>query len=160
MLVPAIMYKDEIDKRFAEYNYSDDMFNYTGCLCNTCIDWKRDSDDGRVDYAIVDKDKHLLGFFSYHIDWYSSCAHWFGLFAFERGSSLIGLDVYKELEKLIHQYHLHRIEWRMIGGNPVERHYDKFCQKYNGKKFVLTDATKDRYGNYHDDVIYEIILPK
>lgn len=123
------------------------------------VDWKSSPDDGRMEYAIVDEDKHLLGFFSYHIDWYSSCAHWFGLFAFDRGSSLVGFDVYKELEKLIHQYHLHRIEWRMIGGNPVERHYDKFCQKYNGKKFVLTDATKDRYGNYHDDVIYEIILP-
>ena len=46
----------------------------------------------------------------------------------------------------------------LSGGNPVEKHYDKFCQKYHGKKFVLTDAIKDRYGKYHDDVIYEIIF--
>ena len=46
----------------------------------------------------------------------------------------------------------------MVGGNPVEKHYDKFCKKYNGKKFILTDAVKDKYGKYHNDVIYEIIF--
>ena len=48
--------------------------------------------------------------------------------------------------------------WRMVGGNPVEKHYDRFCDRYNGKKFVLTDAIKDRYGIYHTDVIYEIVF--
>ena len=46
----------------------------------------------------------------------------------------------------------------MISGNPVEKHYDKFCEKYGGKKFILADAVKDRQGNYHNDVIYEIIF--
>ena len=45
----------------------------------------------------------------------------------------------------------------MIGGNPVEKHYDKFCEKYNGTKHVLKDAIKDKFGKYHNDVIYEII---
>ena len=40
----------------------------------------------------------------------------------------------------------------------IEKHYDKFCKKHNEKKFVLTDVFKDRYGNYHNDVIYEIIF--
>ena len=45
----------------------------------------------------------------------------------------------------------------MIGDNPVERSYDKFCKKYHGVKHVLRDAIKDKYGKYHDDIIYEII---
>ena len=32
MLVPAILYKDEIRKKFMKYAYTDDMINYTGCL--------------------------------------------------------------------------------------------------------------------------------
>lgn len=59
--------------------------------------------------------------------------------------------------KLLDDYKLHRIEWRMIGGNPVERSYDKFCNKFGGTKHVLRDAIKDKYGKYHDDIIYEII---
>ena len=54
----------------------------------------------------------------------------------------------------------HRMEYRMIGGNPVERHYDNFCRRYNGKKIMLTDVFKDRYGKYHDMAIYEIIFDK
>ena len=65
-----------------------------------------------------------------------------------------------EKRKLISQYHLHRVEWRMIGGNPAERAYDRFCKKYNGTKHILKDVMKDREGNYHDDIIYEIITTK
>ena len=46
----------------------------------------------------------------------------------------------------------------MIDGNPVEKHYDKFRQKYHGKKYVLTDVFKDRCGKYHNEFIYEIVF--
>lgn len=157
MLVPAILYKEEILKNLTQYNYSNDMLLYSGWLGNSQPTIDADNNDSSYQYAIVDGDK-LVGYFTYSIDWYVSCAHCFGLFSFDRGNWTIGRDVYKELKKLINDYHIHRIEWRMIGGNPVERHYDKFCNKYNGKKHVFTDVVRDRYGNYHDDVVYEIIF--
>ena len=46
----------------------------------------------------------------------------------------------------------------MVGGNPIEKHYDKFCFNHNGTKHILKDAFKDKYGKYHDDIIYEIIF--
>lgn len=157
MLEPAILYKDEIHKKFQEYSYSNDMIYYTGYLGNELPEILENNDGYNFQYAIV-KDDKLIGYFIYCIDWYTSCASRFGLFSFDRGNSTIGLDVYREMKKLINDYRLHRIEWRMIGGNPVEKHYDKFCKKFNGKKLVLTDAVKDRQGKYHEDVIYEIIL--
>ena len=157
MLVPAILYKDEIRKRFAEFNYTEDMVFYTGYLGNSLPRIEDSGDGGGYQYAIIDNDK-LIGYFTYSIDWYSSSARCFGLFSFNRNNKLIGLDVRRELRKIINDYHIHRLEWRMVGGNPVEKHYDKFCEKYRGKKFVLTDVIKDRYGKYHDDVIYEIIF--
>lgn len=45
----------------------------------------------------------------------------------------------------------------MIGGNPAERSYDKFCEKHSGNKHVLKDSVRDATGNYRDDVIYEIV---
>lgn len=45
----------------------------------------------------------------------------------------------------------------MVGGNPVERNYDQFCELHRGNKHVLKDAIRDSEGNYHDDIIYEII---
>ena len=157
MLVPAILYKDEIRKSFLKYIYSDDMIKYTGYLGYSTPEIAEENDGSLYQYAIVDNDR-LIGYFTYQIDWYTSCAHCFGLFSFDKGNRIIGLDVYGALQKIINGYHIHRIEWRMVGGNPVEKHYDKFCKRYNGRKFVLTDAIKDRNGEYHDDVIYEIIF--
>ncbi len=45
----------------------------------------------------------------------------------------------------------------MVGGNPVEKHYDKFCKKHGGNKHILKDSIRDMNGNYRDDIIYEII---
>lgn len=157
MLVPAILYKDEIYKKLLEYSYSEDMFYYTGWLGNSMPEIGENSDGARFQYAIVDNVK-LIGYFEYQINWYSSCANCFGLFSFDRNNNTIGLDVYRKVKELIKHYRLHRLEWRMIGGNAVEKHYDSFCRKHNGKKFVLTDAVKDKYGKYHNDVIYEIIF--
>lgn len=157
MLKPAILYKEEIITRLMENNYTEDMMYYSGYLGNALPSIEKDTNGKLYQYAIVDNGK-LIGYFTYQIDWYSSCAYGFGLFSFDRNNVTIGLDIYRELRKLINDYHIHRIEWRMVGGNPVEKHYDKFCQKYHGRKILLTDSFKDRCGKYHNDVIYEIIF--
>lgn len=158
MLVPAIIKKNEILEAFKNYYYTEDMMYETGGLTNWLPNIQEETESGRFQYAIVNLDGKLLGYLDYHIDWYSSCASRFGLISFDRGNLIVGRDLYSELNKLIYEYKLHRIEWRMIGGNPVEKHYDKFCEKYNGTKHILKDAIKDKFGNYHNDIIYEIIL--
>lgn len=158
MLIPAIIKKEEIEMQFKRYYYTDDMMYEVGGLYNWTPTISESDGNGFIRYAIVDdNDGKLLGYFGYRIDWYASCASQFGLFSFDRGNPTVGIDVLKEMRKLIHDYKLHRIEWRMVGGNPVEKHYDKFCDRYNGRKLVLHDAIKDRYGRYRNDVIYEII---
>ena len=32
-----------------------------------------------------------------------------------------------------------------------------FIKRHNGNKHILKDCIKDRNGNYHDDIIYEIV---
>lgn len=158
MLIPAILKKDEIVENFKRYFYTDDMMYETG---NAFENWipeiSEDVSQELFQFAIMSNDK-LIGFLSYRIDFYSSCAYNFGLISFDRGNPIIGIDLYGELLKMIEEYHLHRIEFRMIGGNPVERSYDAFCKKYNGTKHVLKDVFKDKCGKYHDNVIYEILF--
>lgn len=160
MLVPAILYKDEIQTLYSAYYYSDDMAYYSGWSGTYPINIPDDVDNNSFHYAIIDENKELIGYFSYRIDWYSSQAYSFGLFTFKRNNQIVGLDVHRELKKIINQYHIHRIEWNMVGGNPVEKHYDNFCKRYNGKKIVHTDTFKDKYGEYHDSIMYEIIFDK
>ena len=157
MLVPAILYKEQIEANFAKYFYTTDMMYEQGYLGSRTPEIDNSNDGYEYQYAIVNKDEKLIGYLSYTIDWYSSSAYGFGLFSFDRGNPIVGKDLFNELEKLINEYKLHRIEWRMVSGNPAKRSYDKFCSKYNGNIIKLTNVFKDRHGNFHDTYIYEIL---
>ena len=155
MLVPAILYKDKIIEQFQMKFYSIDMLYETGSNSQWCPSIPDEPDEGCFEYAIVDSSKNLIGYLSYRIDYYSSNAYNFGLMSFDPGNPIIGKDLFNKLEELVST--LHRVEWRMIGGNPVERHYDRFCAKYGGAKYILHDSVRDKNGKYHDNVVYEII---
>lgn len=157
MLKPALMYKNNIERKFAELLYSEEYFYYMGeALYNTIPEVAADNSDyGKIEYAIVDSKDNLLGYLKYFIYTETDTVSNFGLISFSKGNQVLGIDLFNELEKLVHRHR--RIEWRMVGGNPVERHYDNFCSKYGGNKVVLHDAIKDIDGIYHDDVIYEIL---
>ena len=154
MLVPAILYKEEIIENMRKYFYTNDMLYETGCMENWIPNIVDCPDESTFQFAIVHNDI-LIGYLGYVVDWYASKAYNFGLFSFDRGNLIVGKDVFNKLEELVNKFH--RVEWRMVGGNPAERGYDNFLKRHNGNKHVLKDAIRDRDGNYRDDIIYEII---
>lgn len=161
MLVPAVLYKDEIVKEMQKYFYTDDMLYETACLDNWTPNILDNPDERTFQYAIADKYHKLLGVIMYNVDWYTSKAYNFGLFSFDRGNIIVGKDVYTHAIKLVNSYH--RVEWRAVGGNPACKSYDRFIAKMSEytnifvEKHVLKDGIKDRDGYYHDDLIYGII---
>lgn len=152
MLVPAILYKEELEERFAEKLYSQDAFFYTGHAYWNSIP-NISVEDNIYQYAILDKDK-VVGWLAYAIMPESDTICSFGLMGFDNNIT-VAKDLKDKLEELVNTHR--RLEWRMIGGNKVEKHYDKFCFSHGGNKVVLHDVTKDEQGNYHDECIYEII---
>jgi hypothetical protein len=157
MLKPAILYKEELEKKFAEYLYTENYFYYTGYSgCNTLPEIK--CKDDVFDYVFVDSKGELVGYFSYRIDLVFDTVCNFGLFSFQRGKNLtVPKDLFEKMEELVSQHR--RIEWRVIGGNPVIKHYDAFCEKHHGHKCVFHDVVKDLQGNYCDNICYEILNP-
>lgn len=153
MLKPALAYKTELEQKFAEIMYSEDYYYYVGHPHAHRLPELTDADNC-YRWAIVDDDK-VIGYLAYYVDQAIDCAYSFGLYSFDRNNPVIGIDLFKELERLLTI--VHRVEWRVISGNPVVRHYDKFCKSHNGTKVILHDCTKDMSGNYHDEYIYEIL---
>ena len=109
MLVPAILYKEQIGKEFQKYYYTTDMMYETGCMCYWGPEIAEYPNESQFQYAIVDKNEKLIGYLGYSVDWYVSKAYNFGLFSFDRGNILVGRDVFDKLEELIKT--LHRVEW-------------------------------------------------
>ena len=89
----------------------------------------------------------------YTTDYFYYCGYYF--FSFDKGNPILGIDVFHKLEQLIKNHH--RVEWRVVGNNPVKRHYDKYCKRHNGYIHHFHETTKDKKGNYIDSYLYEII---
>lgn len=161
MLVPAVLYKDKIEELSKKKMYDDYMFFDSGNVSPSSISVQRDQIDGdasRFEYAILDNNGKLVGWFRYYINWYTRQLYLAGLVNLtDTTKPIIGFDLYKEVERVIYNYKIHRIEFRMIGGNPAQRSYDKVCARLNGTRHVLRDVFKDRSGEYHDEYIYEVI---
>ena len=96
VLVPAILYKDEIIKGMQKYFYTDDMMFETGCMDNWTPNITECPEGSQFQYAIVDNNEKLIGYLGYAVDWYTSKAYNFGLFSFDRGNPLVGKDVFNE----------------------------------------------------------------
>lgn len=154
VLVPAILYKDEIEKAFAKEVYTEKFFYYSGYShCHTLSEIKLEDND--YQFAMVDSNGKLVGYLAYRVDPNSESVYNFGLYSFDKGNPIVGKDLFEEMERLVRIYH--RVEWRMIGGNPVKKHYDRFCKKHNGNIVVLHDVCKDVNGKYRDEYLYEIV---
>lgn len=159
MLRPAILYKDIIEKKFAEQLYSDNYFWYTGYgSCNDLPEIV--AQDERWQWAIVmpeteEHEEKVIGYFAYQIVPETDTVMNFGWYSFDRGNPLVAKNVFDKMEELVREHR--RIEWRMIGGNPVKRGYDSFCKKHNGNCVCLHQVTRDVHGEYHDEYIYEIL---
>lgn len=154
MLAPALLYKEELIRKFTEHLYTQDYFYYNGYPCGTSLPTFPENEN-TYHYAILDQSKNLIGYFSYQIYLLTDSICNLGLYSFDKGNPIVGLSVIRKLNELL-EYH-HRLEWRVISSNPIKRHYDKFCKQHNGYISHLHDCTKDEQGNLLDEYIYEII---
>ena len=68
MLVPAILYKEEITKGMQKYFYTDDMLYETGCMENWTPNIVECPEGWQFQYAIVDSNEKLIGYFAYTVD--------------------------------------------------------------------------------------------
>ena len=183
MLKPAYLYKEELEKKFAAVMYDDDYFLYMGYAHGHELP-KIEPKDNVYQWAIISKGQksiisqselrpdtnnynHILnreikdtqdkviGYFAYVYQPEADTVMNFGLYSFDRGNPTIGKDVFTKMKELVEKHR--RIEWRVIGGNPVIRHYDKFCYMNGGRRVTLHNVIKDPNGIYRDEHIYEIV---
>lgn len=180
MIVPANLYKEEIEKQFKAIQYSDKYLWYTGSIDNYDMEVK--TEDDKFAFAIVFQEK-LIGYISFRVDWYCSMAYNFLLIKFKdkvedkeeyecyygyetekpliRDTKPFTTSAIREVIRMIESFNLHRIEFRCISGNPAEFKYDSilhhFVNRYQPKKMRFNDNIKDTHGNYHDTICYELI---
>jgi len=166
MLVPAIQYKDEIEKQFQRIQYTEKYLWYTGSIDNYDIEVKTEGD--KFAFAIICQE-HLIGYISFRVDWYCSMAYNFSLIRFSDAFVEIGgvatrtiASAIREVIRMIESFNLHRIDFRCVSGNPVWKKYEHLLVWFHrrdwlGHMIILRDNIRDRQGYYHDTICYELI---
>lgn len=175
MLVPAITWKEEIEKEAAKLLYTESYFYYMGyrggneliniaCRDNVyqyaILGSEHTAETGRG-CKLEGKDK-LIGYLTYRYYPDSDTVESFGLISFDPGNPLLGKEVHTKLRELCRDHH--RVTWRCVGGNPALRGYFNFLGEmdeagYKVKSFEMSDVTKDLQGKYRGEIYFEIINP-
>lgn len=161
MLIPAICRADEIVANCQAMFYTEDMFHMTGYTSDWTPNIEESNDGSCKSYAIINnsKENKLIGYLGYCIDYRAKRVDQFGLISFDKGNPIVGRDTFEHLKYLCEHYHT--VSWRMVGGNPAERGYDKFLSMYDKpgygtSKLYIPDALMDLDGVYVDDIIYQV----
>ena len=162
MIIPAICKAEEIREAFNRMRYSDAAMYFNGCLDEGEMIIPKEPSNGRIQYAIVDSSDNLIGYIGYFMDYYSESIYGFGLINFTGKPNALIMNAIQLVIKQILKLNPHRVEFRAVGGNPANKGYKKICDnmaKYDYKTTIhtLTDYIKDKYGNFRDSYIYELI---
>lgn len=88
MLVPAVTYRDEIINEIQKLYYTDYYYRYQVGIGSSIPNIYDSPEDGIYQYAIINKEGLLVGYFSYMIDGYSSKAYNLGLIEFNKEHSI------------------------------------------------------------------------
>lgn len=174
MLKPAILYKDEILKKFAEKAYTDDWCYYMSGPDGVVLPKITDDDYHQFQYAIVEPAKEwelvgtiddpsflpstsetVIGYFTYRRDTYTDTIQDIGLMSFDKGNILVGLSVLRKMRELVKLHH--RVTWTVVENNPAKPIYDRFCRRYGGIIHYFRECAKDKYNKYVDSYTYEIV---
>lgn len=163
MLVPAITYKETIEQEFKKIQYSDKYLWYTGSIDNYDIEVKTEGD--KFAFAIITyihSREVLAGYVSFRVDWYCSMAYNFSLIKFLDASMVMARAI-REVMRMVESFNLHRIDFRCVSGNPAEFSYWRIMKlveksgKWHWNEIKFTDNIRDKQGNYHDTIVYELI---
>lgn len=153
MLVPALSRKEEVLQEFSKIIYDDKYFYYSGY--RYCHGVPNISDaDNWFQWASIGSRNQVIGFIAYNID-DTEAACKFKIISFDEGNAVFIRDLSNILTELLTS--CRRLEWRCVSGNPIMKHYSKFCFDHKGNEVVLHDVCRDNHGNYCDEHIYEIV---
>ena len=156
-LVPAINYKNEIEKYIRSIYYSDSSYLMSGYNHSYNEIIEDDKDGTLFQWAILNNSGQLIGFVSYQINWYDSILKNLKLLSFVDGNICIKYAMKAIVEK-INNYNLHKLTFYCIDSDPMLNKYTNITTNNKGKIFTFKDEFKDNYGKYHDLIRFDIML--
>ena len=156
MLVPAQLYKEEIKRELTARWYDDKyQWYFAGWKEETTIG---DNANYRKDFAYIDKDDKLAGFFSYGFNETDKSMSQFGLIGFKDNNIPFVHEVLSHVKSMFRCGIAQRAEIWAFADNPVCKLYRRFVKQYNGTQVAYCHRTSYFNGRYHDSIAWEWLV--
>lgn len=160
MLYPALMFKDELNKKYM-MTWSDPRYKYYSYNYHEEINI--DSSDYSIkQYVSVDPaTNEVIGYISYSWDMPIRRAYGLGLINFKLddpvASQIFIADFITQLHRMFCEESTNVLLWNCIDGNPLKRSYDKLAPKLGARHVgIFHDAALTADGEIHDIYHYEL----
>lgn len=156
MLVPAILHKEDLEKKFLNTWYVPEYFYYYDD--NPYIPEYENNPNSKREFVSINENNEVIGYFSYQIDRSINGAYNFGLISFDMGNIKFIRDIEQGVEDIFLKFGLTRMEWMCYADNPAARGYQKFVNRHGGiKAGTLRQVAKTMDNKIHDVYIFEIL---
>ena len=151
-LVNAKLYEEQIKRKMWEIWYDEKYQYYFGG------NWRSDlsladnnSDYPKRAFAVLNNRDELIGYISYSVDNELRIAQWFGAVNFSDDKLTFGKALRQVIEDCFLKFGMEVVEWCAICGNPIERSYDRMCEKLGGRIVGIRHRRAlDMAGNIHE----------
>jgi RimJ/RimL family protein N-acetyltransferase len=162
MLDIAIKYEEQLQKLFADIAFDEKYkfyygYSYRDKYKSTESTWNKH------EFVSIHKDKiskkdEIIGYMSYSIERDSHHVSGLAIMNFKERNIIFAKDLKQFLIDIFEKFNFRKLNWGVYVGNPIEKSYDKMCQKYGGRivgikkeDVILID------GKYYDYKMYEIM---
>lgn len=161
MIRSAGLYENELLEEFERIKYTEKM-----ALCTAGVRSLKPKlyDATGKHHCLVSVDKKsgkLIGYISYDCKWYESVADNLFIVSFRKTRYEFALDLAKVIRCIFFKYNMRKIEFKVVSGNPVDRHYQSFVKRMGGVEAGrYKDSVRLPDGTYHDVIMYEVFNPR
>lgn len=155
-LVNAKLYEEHIRRKMWEIWYEERYQYYFGG--GVRYDFSLGDNNEKRAFAVLNDSNELLGVILYHVDEELRVAYSFGAVNFSNDKVAFGKAIRMVIQDCFLKFGMRVVEWNVICGNPIEKSYDRMCEKLGGHIIgVRHGRAIDMAGNVHDDKSYEIL---
>lgn len=158
MLDLAHKYEDEIRVKMFDTWYDEKYKFYHSSVYHDI--YSLDGNNGDWDsrqFVSLDAAGTVIGLIGYGIDRTTEIANGFGAINFSDNRITFGIDLAKVIDDIFCKFNMRKLEFSVVGGNPIENSYDKMVSKYGGHiAGVLKQHCKLVDNKYCDNKMYEI----
>ena len=110
-----------------------------------------------VEFASVDSNGIIIGYFCFGINRETNVASGVHIINFREPNYTFGKDLHQFIDDIFCKYNIRKLGFAVICGNPIEKKYDEFVEKYHGYVVgIKMQEIKLMDGKLYDIKLYEI----